>query len=192
MRVETDTFGPIEVPADRYWGAQTQRSLQNFRIGSETMPPPLVRALGIVKRAAARANRELGVLEPRLAEAITRAAQEVIDGKLVDALPAGGLADRLRHPDQHERQRGDRQPRQRDAGRAARRQGAGPPQRPRQPRPVLQRHLPDRDAHRRGRAGAAPAAAGARAPRSGAAGQGRGVRATSSRSAAPTCRTRRR
>ena len=67
-RVETDTFGPIEVPADRYWGAQTQRSLQNFRIGSETMPAPLVRALGIVKRAAARVNRDLGVLEPRLAD----------------------------------------------------------------------------------------------------------------------------
>jgi fumarate hydratase class II len=86
-RVETDTFGPIEVPADRYWGAQTQRSLQNFRIGSETMPAPLVRALGIVKRAAARVNRELGVLEPRLADAIVRAAQEVVDGKLAEDFP---------------------------------------------------------------------------------------------------------
>jgi fumarate hydratase class II len=86
-RVETDTFGPIEVPADRYWGAQTQRSLQNFRIGSETMPAPLVRALGIVKRAAARVNRDLGVLEPRLADAIVRAAQEVIDGKLAGHFP---------------------------------------------------------------------------------------------------------
>jgi len=86
-RVETDTFGPIEVPADRYWGAQTQRSLQNFRIGSETMPEPLVRALGIVKRAAARVNRDLGGLEPRLADAIMRAAQEVIDGKLAGHFP---------------------------------------------------------------------------------------------------------
>ncbi|HEX5795414.1 MAG TPA: class II fumarate hydratase [Geminicoccaceae bacterium] len=86
-RVETDTFGPIEVPADRYWGAQTQRSLQNFRIGSETMPDPLVRALGIAKRAAARVNRDLGVLEPRLADAIMRAAQEVVDGKLAEHFP---------------------------------------------------------------------------------------------------------
>jgi fumarate hydratase class II len=86
-RVETDTFGPIEVPADRYWGAQTQRSLQNFRIGSETMPTPLKRALGIVKRAAAAVNREQGTLEARLAEPIMRAAQEVIDGKLFDHFP---------------------------------------------------------------------------------------------------------
>ena len=60
FRTETDSFGPIEVPADRYWGAQTQRSLQNFKIGGERMPAPLVRALGIVKKAAARANVELG------------------------------------------------------------------------------------------------------------------------------------
>jgi fumarate hydratase class II len=87
VRVETDTFGPIEVPADRYWGAQTQRSLQNFRIGTETMPPPLVRALGIVKQAAARVNREHGKLEPRLADAIARAAQEVADGRLAGQFP---------------------------------------------------------------------------------------------------------
>jgi fumarate hydratase class II len=86
-RGETDTFGPIEVPADRYWGAQTQRSLQNFRIGIETMPEPLVRALGIVKQASARVNRELGTLEPRLSEAIVRAAEEVIDGRLGEHFP---------------------------------------------------------------------------------------------------------
>jgi fumarate hydratase, class II len=86
-RVETDSFGPIEVPADRYWGAQTQRSLQNFRIGGETMPAPLVRALGIVKQASARVNRELGTLEPRLSDAIERAAEEVIDGRLGDHFP---------------------------------------------------------------------------------------------------------
>jgi fumarate hydratase class II len=86
-RVETDSFGPIDVPAERYWGAQTQRSLQNFRIGTETKPQPLVRALGIVKQAAARVNRELGLLDPRLADAIDRAAQEVIDGRLADHFP---------------------------------------------------------------------------------------------------------
>ena len=59
-RTETDTFGPIEVPADRYWGAQTQRSLQNFKIGWEKQPQPMIRALGVVKRAAAEANMALG------------------------------------------------------------------------------------------------------------------------------------
>jgi fumarate hydratase class II len=86
-RVESDTFGPIEVPADRLWGAQTQRSLQNFRIGGERMPVPLVRALGIVKRAAALTNRQLGLLDPALAEAIVIAADEVIAGKLDDHFP---------------------------------------------------------------------------------------------------------
>ena len=81
-RSESDTFGPIAVPADHLWGAQTQRSLQNFRIGGETMPVPLVRALGVVKRAAAEANLELGGLDAKLAGAIVEAAQEVIDGKL--------------------------------------------------------------------------------------------------------------
>jgi fumarate hydratase, class II len=87
VRVETDTFGPIEVPADRYWGAQTQRSLGNFRIGLERMPAPLVRALGIVKLAAARVNVAQGTLEPRLGEAIARAAQEVASGRLDDHFP---------------------------------------------------------------------------------------------------------
>ena len=82
-RTETDTFGPIEVRSDRYWGAQTQRSLQNFKIGTETKPEALVRALGIVKQAAARVNRRAGKLDPRLADAIERAAGEVVDGRLI-------------------------------------------------------------------------------------------------------------
>jgi fumarate hydratase class II len=86
-RTETDTFGPIEVPADRYWGAQTQRSLQNFKIGWEKQPTPIIRALGVVKRAAAEANMELGKLDPAIGDAIVRAAQEVIDGKLDDHFP---------------------------------------------------------------------------------------------------------
>ena len=86
-RSETDSFGPIEVAADRYWGAQTQRSLENFRIGTERMPLPLIRALGIVKRAAAETNKELGDLDARRAKAIVQAAQEVIDGKLDDHFP---------------------------------------------------------------------------------------------------------
>ncbi|MFW5680282.1 MAG: class II fumarate hydratase [Pseudomonadota bacterium] len=86
-RTESDTFGPIEVPADRYWGAQTQRSLQNFEIGTETMPKPLVRALGIVKLAASRVNQKLGVLSHELGAAMEQAAQEVVDGKLDDHFP---------------------------------------------------------------------------------------------------------
>ncbi|HYS49301.1 MAG TPA: class II fumarate hydratase [Xanthobacteraceae bacterium] len=86
-RIESDSFGPIEVPADRYWGAQTQRSLQNFRIGSERMPLPLIRALGIVKRAAAEVNRALGLIDARRARAIVKAATEVIDGKLDEHFP---------------------------------------------------------------------------------------------------------
>jgi len=86
-RTETDSFGPIEVPADRYWGAQTERSRQNFRIGQDRMPMPVIRALGIVKLAAAETNRELGLLDQRRARAIIRAAREVIDGKLDDHFP---------------------------------------------------------------------------------------------------------
>src|SRR3954451_24864589 len=86
-RTETDTFGPIEVPAEKYWGAQTQRSLQNFRIGGERKPLPLVRALGLVKRAAAEVNQSLGILDRKRGRAIAEAAQEVIDGKLDDPFP---------------------------------------------------------------------------------------------------------
>ena len=86
-RTETDSFGPIEVPADRYWGAQTQRSLENFRIGGERMPIPLIHAFGLQKKAAALANMALGALEERLGRAILAAADEVIDGRLDDHFP---------------------------------------------------------------------------------------------------------
>ncbi|WP_445493088.1 class II fumarate hydratase [Rhodopseudomonas sp. RCAM05734] len=86
-RTETDSFGPIEVAADRYWGAQTERSRQNFRIGHDRMPMPIIRALGIVKLAAAQTNLELGLLDQRRTRAIVRAAREVIDGKLDEEFP---------------------------------------------------------------------------------------------------------
>ena len=86
-RIETDSLGPMEVAADRYWGAQTQRALHNFRIGDERMPDLLIRAYGYVKKAAARVNRDLGRLDPALAEAIDRAADEVIEGLLADHFP---------------------------------------------------------------------------------------------------------
>jgi fumarate hydratase, class II len=86
-RTETDSFGPIKVSADRYWGAQTERSRMNFRIGEERMPRPLIVALAIVKRAAAETNLELGSLDARRAKAIVQAAQEIIDGKLDGHFP---------------------------------------------------------------------------------------------------------
>ena len=87
MRVENDSFGAIDVPAARYWGAQTQRSLQNFRIGGQRMPLPLVHALGLVKRIAAEVNRDLGLLDAQRAQAIVAAAQEVAEGLLDDEFP---------------------------------------------------------------------------------------------------------
>src|SRR3954464_9945144 len=87
MRTETDTFGPVEVDASRYWGAQAQRSLGNFKIGWEKQPLPVVRALGIVKRAAAETNMALGGLDKKIGEPIVLAAQEVIDGKLDEHFP---------------------------------------------------------------------------------------------------------
>ncbi|MFD1914383.1 class II fumarate hydratase [Halodurantibacterium flavum] len=86
-RTETDSFGPLEVPADKYWGAQTQRSIINFPIGWEKQPVAIVRALGVVKKACAQANVSLGDLDAKLGEAIAAAAQEVIDGKFDDNFP---------------------------------------------------------------------------------------------------------
>ena len=97
-RIETDGFGPLDVAVDRYWGAQTQRSLANFRIGGETMPTALIRALGIAKKAAALANVRLGVLDPKLGRPIAAAAQEVIDGKLDAHFPLARVADRVAAP----------------------------------------------------------------------------------------------
>jgi fumarate hydratase class II len=87
IRTETDSFGPIEVPAEKYWGAQTQRSLQNFKIGGERMPEALITAFGVLKRCAAQTNMELGILDKQIGDAIVKAADEVIDGKLKDHFP---------------------------------------------------------------------------------------------------------
>ena len=151
-RSETDSFGPIEVPADRYWGAQTERSRQNFRIGQDRMPiadHPRARhrqariggnqSRTWLARSAPRPRHR-----PRGARGDRRQARR--------SFSAGGLADRIRHADQHEPQRGDRQSRQRTARRRARRQEAGASQRSRQHESVVERFVPDRDAHRSGRA----------------------------------------
>lgn len=87
FRIEKDSMGAIEVEEGKYWGAQSQRSLRNFRIGDERMPREVIRAFGIVKKACAFANRDLGILEPRLADLIAEAAGEVVDGKLDDHFP---------------------------------------------------------------------------------------------------------
>ncbi len=86
-RTETDSFGPLEVPADRYWGAQTQRSIMNFPIGWEKQPVAVVRALGVIKQACAEANKASGKLKPEIADAIIAAAAEVVAGKLDDNFP---------------------------------------------------------------------------------------------------------
>src|SRR5262245_47158317 len=87
VRIEKDTFGPIEVPSERLWGAQTQRSLQNFRIGGDRMPRELISALALVKKATALVNRDLGALKPEIADAIVHAADEVLAGAHWDEFP---------------------------------------------------------------------------------------------------------
>ncbi len=87
FRTETDSFGPIDVPAEHYWGAQTERSLHNFKIGAEKMPLPLVRAFGLLKKAAAEVNVSLGVLDPKIGGAVARAADEVAQGKWNNEFP---------------------------------------------------------------------------------------------------------
>ena len=86
-RTESDAFGPLDIPADKLWGAQTERSLHNFRIGSERMPTEIVRALGLIKRAAAEVNRDLGSLDARRAKAIIAVAQDIADGRLDEHFP---------------------------------------------------------------------------------------------------------
>ena len=86
-RTETDSFGPLEVDASKYWGAQTQRSLGNFRIGWEKQPVAVIRALGVIKQAAAKVNMATGRLDPAIGDAMVKAAREVIDGRLDDNFP---------------------------------------------------------------------------------------------------------
>ncbi|HAD26635.1 MAG TPA: class II fumarate hydratase, partial [Alphaproteobacteria bacterium] len=87
VRIETDSFGKIKVPADKYWGAQTQRSLQNFKIGWEQMPMPVIRGFAILKRSAAIVNMQLGVLDKKVGKAIVQAADDVLAGKLDGNFP---------------------------------------------------------------------------------------------------------
>ena len=148
VRTETDTFGPIEVAADKYWGAQAQRSLGNFKIGWEKQPQAdRARAR---HRQARRRRDQHGARparpEDRRGHRRGRAGGD--RGQARRPFPAGRLADRLGHAVEHERQRGDLQPRHRDAGRRDGLQEARASQRPRQHEPVVERHLSDGHAHR--------------------------------------------
>ena len=154
-RIETDSMGDVEVAADRYWGAQTQRSLQNFKIGGQRFGRPVIRAFGVVKKAAAQVNRELGKLDAQLADAHrARPPTRSMAGDARRPLPARRLADRQRHADEHERQRGHREPRERARRHAARQHDQGPDssERSREHVAVVERRVPDRDARRGGRA----------------------------------------
>ena len=157
-RTETDTFGPIEVPADRYWGAQTERSRQNFRIGTERMPLPLIRALGLVKRPRPRSTASSAMLDAQARRARScRPRDEVIAGKLDDHFPlvvwqTGSGTQTNMNVNEVIANRANE-----TARRQARRQVAGASQRPRQHEPVVERLLPDRDAHRGGERDRRPA-----------------------------------
>ncbi len=137
-RIERDSMGEMEVPADALYGASTQRAVLNFPISGQRMPRRFLRALALVKLAAAETNAGLGLLEPAKADAIAAAAARGRRRRLRRALPDRRLPDGLGHLDQHEHERGDQPPRVGAAGR-----GEGPPQRRRQQVPVLERHDPD-------------------------------------------------
>ena len=150
QRQEFDSMGAVEVPADRYWGAQTQRSLQHFSIGDDHMPKAVYHAYGYVKKAAALVNAKSGRLRAMARRCDHPGGRRGDRRQARRTLPALRLADGVRHAVQHEPQRGDLQPRHPAARRHARHTDPDPPQRPRQHGPVVQRQLPDRDAHRDG------------------------------------------
>ena len=149
-RSESDAFGPLDIPADKLWGAQTERSLHNFRIGSERMPIEIVRALGLIKRAAAEVNRDLGSLDNRRAKAIVAVAQDIADGKLDEHFPllvwqtGSGTQTNMNVNEVIANAANVA------LGRRTRLEKAGASERSRQYEPVVQRFDPDRDAYRRG------------------------------------------
>ena len=139
-RVERDTMGEVVLPAEALYGAQTQRAVENFPISGQPMPPEFIRALGLVKLAAARVNRELGLLPPDVADAIERCRTRRGRWGAGRRVPDRRLPDRIRNVVEHERQRGDRR------GRLGRAGPEGPPERRGQSGAVVQRRDPDRAA----------------------------------------------
>ena len=147
-RIESDSMGEIEVPAERYWGAQTQRSLIHFSIGDDRMPKARVPRLRLCQEGRGARERRRWAARPDAGGRDRRRGRRGDRGQARRGVPALRLADGLGHAVEHERQRGDRQPRESAARRRTRHQDAGPPERPRQHGAVLQRHLPHGDAHR--------------------------------------------
>ena len=151
MRTEKDSMGTIDVPADHYWGAQTERSLHNFEIGRDTFVwgRDMIRALGTLKKSAALANKELGELPGDVADLIVKAADEVIAGKLDAEFPlvvfqtGSGTQSNMNTNEVISNRAIEL------AGGELGSKAPVHPQRPRQSWPVVQRHLPHRDAHRR-------------------------------------------
>lgn len=148
-RTESDSFGPLEVPSDKYWGAQTQRSIMNFPIGWERQPIAIVRALGVIKKACAQSNKETGKLDARLADAIIQAATEVTEGKFDDNFPlvvwqtgSGTQSNMNANEVIANRAIGD-------LGRHHRIEGPGASERSLQHGAIVERHLPHRHAYRR-------------------------------------------
>ena len=147
-RIESDSMGEIEVPADHYWGAQTQRSLVHFSIGDDRMPKPVYHAYGYVKKAAALVNRAAGRLDPTLAEAIVTVADEVIAGELDSEFPlfvwqTGSGTQSNMNVNEVIANRANQL-----LGGQLGQQEAGSSQRPRQHGSVVERHLSHGDAHR--------------------------------------------
>ena len=152
-RIESDSMGKIEVPSNVYWGAQTQRSLLHFNIGRDTMPPELIRAFGILKKACALVNQDLGKLARRQSQT-DRASRRRSDRRQAErSIPSAHLADRQRHPDQYECERGHLEPRYRDCRRRDGIEEADPSQRSRQHVAVVERHVSGGHAHCGGGAG---------------------------------------
>ena len=176
-RVETDSLGAIEVPAGAYWGASTERARRNFQVSGLRLPARFVRAIALIKREAARGQRRAGrgAGGGRGGDRGGGAARSST-AKPRRPVSARRVPDRLRHLDQHERQRGDREPRDRAAGRRARLEEAGASQRSRQRVAVVERRDPDRDPCRRVRRDRRGARAGARGSRRDARRQGERVR----------------
>ena len=109
-RIEHDSMGEVEVPAEALWGAQTQRAVDNFPVSGERIGRDLIGALGCIKGAAARVNAELGVLDADMADAIGARGRRGGPGRARRGVPGGRVPDRFRHLEQHERQRGHRHP----------------------------------------------------------------------------------
>ena len=137
-RTEHDTMGNVEVPSEAYWGAQTQRSRNNFKIGGETLPQPLIYALALVKKAAAATNVSLGRIKPEQADLITQAADGCVERQARRAVSFSSMADRLRHAIQYEHERSTGEPRQRNCRYGLGSVSARPSQRPCEPRAIDQ------------------------------------------------------